>query len=211
MKIKTRSQDAGHLYLDGWLQLDQVDEWLAELRVDSGTGPPDDVRAEADGAEGAFSGGLAQARVLAGVRAHAEARALAEARGLAQAEALAEARTLAEARAQAQAQAAARAQAARPEPSVMARAVIGDQLRIPVMWCELGSCVAWFADHAALGEADTRARAIGAGWRVDSLGRLACPSCQQTDPFWASLPVVPWDRYLAMVRVARAAGVSRPD
>jgi hypothetical protein len=181
--------------------------------VDRRIGPSGDVRAEADGAEVAFSGGLAQARALAGVRAHAEARALAEARGLAQAQALAEARTLAEARAQAEAhaQAAARAQAAWPEPSVMARAVIGDQLRIPVMWCELGSCVAWFADHAALGEADTRARAIGAGWRVDSLGRLACPSCQQTDPFWASLPVVPWDRYLAMVRVARAAGVSRPD
>ena len=94
----------------------------------------------------------------------------------------------------------------------MARAVIGDQLRIPVMWCELGSCVAWFADHAALGEADTRARAVGAGWRVDSLGRLTCPSCQQTDPhFWTPLPVVAWDRYLAMARAARAAGVSRLD
>ena len=79
MKIKTRSQDTGHLYPDGGLQPDQVDEWLAELRVDSGTGPPGDVRAEADGAEAAFSGGLAQARALAGVRAHAEARALAQA------------------------------------------------------------------------------------------------------------------------------------
>lgn len=204
MKIKTRSQDTGHLYPDGGLQPDQVDEWLAELRVDSRTGPPGDVRAEADGAEVAFSGGLAQARALAGVRAHAEARALA------QAQAQAEARTRAEARAHAHA--AARAQAAPPEPSVMARAVIGDQLRIPVMWCELGSCVAWFADHAALGEADTRARAVGAGWRVDSLGRLACPSCQQTDPhFWTPLPVVAWDRYLAMTRAARAAGVSRLD
>jgi hypothetical protein len=204
MKIRTRSQDTGHLYPDGGLQPDQVDEWLAELRVDSGAGPPGDVRAEADGAEAAFSGGLAQARALAGVRAHAEARALA------QAQAQAEARTLAEARAHAHA--AARAPAAQPEPSVMARAVIGDQLRIPVMWCELGSCVAWFADQAALGEADTRARAVSAGWRVDALGRLACPSCQQTDPhFWTPLPVVAWDRYLAMTRAARAAGVSRLD
>src|SRR5580693_6783428 len=120
MKIKTRSQDTGHLYPDDGLQPDQVDEWLAELRVDSPAGPPGDVRAEADGAEVAFSGGLAQARALAGERAHAEARALAEAR--------------------AHAHAAVRAPAAPPEPSVMARAVIGDQLRIPVMWCELGSC-----------------------------------------------------------------------
>jgi len=202
MKIKTRSQDTGHLYPDDGLQADQVDEWLAELRVDSGAGPPGDVRAEADGAEAAFSGGLAQARARAGVRAHDEARALAQAQ--------AQARTLAEARAHAHA--AARAQAAQPEPSVAARAVIGDQLRIPVMWCELGSCVAWFADQAALGEADTRARAVSAGWCVDSLGRLACPSCQQTDPhFWTPLPVVAWDRYLAMTRAARAAGVSRLD
>ena len=63
------------------------------------------------------------------------------------------------------------------------------------MWCEMGSCISWYADPAALGEADTRARAIGAGWRIDALGRLACPRCQQSDPgFWASRPVVPCDR-----------------
>ena len=87
------------------------------------------------------------------------------------------------------------------------RAVIGDQLRIPIMWCEMGSCISWHADPAALGEADTRARAIGAGWRIDTFGRLACPRCQQTDPgFWATGPVVPWDRYTAVARAARAAG-----
>jgi len=86
------------------------------------------------------------------------------------------------------------------------RAVIGDQLRMPVMWCEMGSCISWHADPAALGEADTRARAIGAGWRIDAFGRLACPRCQQTDPgFWATGPVVPWDRYTAVARAARAA------
>jgi hypothetical protein len=74
------------------------------------------------------------------------------------------------------------------------RAVIGDQLRIPIMWCEMGSCISWYSDSAALGEADTRARAIAAGWRIDALGRLACPRCQQDDPgFWAACPVVPWD------------------
>jgi len=79
------------------------------------------------------------------------------------------------------------------------RAVIGDQLRMPVMWCEMGSCVCWYADPAALGEADTRARAIGAGWRIDALGRLACPRCQQSDPgFRASRRVEVRDRDMAL-------------
>ena len=86
------------------------------------------------------------------------------------------------------------------------RAVIGDELRMPIMWCEMGSCISWHADPAALGEADTRARAIGSGWRIDAFGRLACPRCQQIDPgFWATGPVVPWDRYTAVARAARAA------
>jgi hypothetical protein len=84
--------------------------------------------------------------------------------------------------------------------------VIGDQLRMPVMWCEMGSCISWYTDPAALGEADTRARAIRVGWRIDALGRLACPRCQQTDPrFWASYPVVPSDRYMAIAGAARPA------
>jgi hypothetical protein len=88
--------------------------------------------------------------------------------------------------------------------------VIGDQLRMPIMWCEMGSCISWHADPAALGEADIRARAIEAGWRIDALGRLACPQCQQTDPgFWASRPVVRWDRYTAIARAARIAVPSR--
>ena len=89
------------------------------------------------------------------------------------------------------------------------RAVIGDQLRMPIMWCEMGSCISWYTDPDALGDADTRARAIGAGWRIDALGRLACPRCQQSDPcFWASRPVVPWDRYKAVARAGRVAAVS---
>jgi hypothetical protein len=84
--------------------------------------------------------------------------------------------------------------------------VIGDELRIPIMWCEMGSCISWHADPAALGEADARVRAIKAGWRIDALGRLACPRCQQSDAgFWATHSVVAWDRYTAM---ARAASVS---
>jgi hypothetical protein len=86
------------------------------------------------------------------------------------------------------------------------RAVIGDQLRLPVMWCEMGSCVSWYADPAALGEADTRVRAIDAGWRIDALGRLACLRCQQTDPgFRACSQVVRQDRYTALARTSRAS------
>jgi hypothetical protein len=87
-----------------------------------------------------------------------------------------------------------------------ARAVIGDQLRLPVMWCEMGSCISSHSDPAALGEADTRARAIEAGWRIDALGRLACPRCQQANPgFRTSSQVVPWHRHTALARTARAS------
>jgi hypothetical protein len=102
-----------------------------------------------------------------------------------------------------QAPAEADADAAAPAETPV-RAVIGDQLRLPVMWCEMGSCISRYADPAALGEVDTRARAIDAGWRIDALGRLACPPCQQTDPgFWAARPVAVWDRYMAIARAAR--------
>ncbi len=86
------------------------------------------------------------------------------------------------------------------------RAVIGDNLRMPIMWCEMGSCVSTHADPAALGEGDARARAIADGWRIDAFGRLACPQCQQTDPrFRAPDAVVPWDRYTALARTAQVA------
>ncbi len=86
------------------------------------------------------------------------------------------------------------------------RAVIGDQLRMPIVWCEMAACVSWHADPASLGEADVRARAITAGWRVDAFGLLACPRCQQTAPsFRSPSPVALWDRYQAMTMAARAA------
>ena len=156
----------------------QTDGWLAELRDDGGADPAGDGHARPARGSAPWPEVLAEA----GARAQAEADA------------------------RAQAEAAARAEAA-PRAEMTGRAVIGDQLRMPVMWCEMGSCISWHADPAALGEADTRARAIGAGWRIDAFGRLACPRCQQTDPgFWATGPVVPWDRYTAVARVARAAG-----
>ena len=99
--------------------------------------------------------------------------------------------------------------ATRREPSLL-RATIGDQLRRPVAWCEMGSCIGHHADPAALGEADIRARAISAGWRVDALGRLACPRCQQTSTdFRASHPVALWDRDNAITSAALTIAVMR--
>jgi hypothetical protein len=179
MKLKVRSDDASTLREHGW---PQMGDWLAQLRDDSRGEPPGDGHAGADGAEHPCSKALAQADVRAEACAHAQADAGAQARAHAEADARA---------------------------GVTERSVIGDQLRMPIMWCEMGSCISWYTDPAALGEADTRARAIGAGWRIDALGRLACPRCQQTDPcFWASRPVVPWDRYLAIARAARVTAVS---
>ncbi len=92
---------------------------------------------------------------------------------------------------------------------ITVRAVIGDQLRMPVVWCELGTCISRHTHPAALGEADIRARAIGAGWCVDALGRLACPRCQQTAPgFRSPRPVALWDRDKAITIAARMTAES---
>jgi hypothetical protein len=176
MKLKVRSDDASTLREHGW---PQMGDWLAQLRDDSRDEPPGDGHAGADRADHPCSEALAQADVRADARALAEADARAQARAHAEADARA---------------------------GATGQALIGDQLRVPIMWCDMSSCIAWYSDPAALGEADNRARAIGAGWRIDALGRLACPRCQQTDPcFWASCPVVPWDRYMAIARTTRAA------
>jgi len=188
LKLKIRSDDASTRQEHGW---PEMGDWLAQLRDDSRDDsgddsggdsrgePPGDDHAGAEGAGYPRSEALAQADVRAGARVHAQADADAQARPHAEADVHA---------------------------GVTERAVIGDQLRMPIMWCEMGSCISWYTDPAAAGEADTRARAISAGWRIDALGRLACPQCQQTDPwFWASLQVVPWDRRMASVRAAQAA------
>ena len=210
MKIKIRPDDPSTVQKHG---LTQMGHRLAGLGADSRTEPPGHGHAEADSADDPWSEVFAQADALAEARARAQAEARARGPGRCpcrcarpgggrlpsprpsprQADARARRRTAA---ADARAQAGARAEAdnaARAGAAV--RAVIGDQLRMPIMWCEMGSCISWYADPAALGEADTRARAISAGWRIDALGRLACPRCQQSDPgFWASCPVVPCDR-----------------
>jgi hypothetical protein len=91
-------------------------------------------------------------------------------------------------------------------------APIGDALRIPMAWCEMDSCISHYEHPAALGEADIRARAIEAGWRVDALGRLACPQCQWSGPwFWTTHPIVPWDRHRAVKAVAAMTTVAGED
>jgi hypothetical protein len=86
------------------------------------------------------------------------------------------------------------------------RAVIGNEIRIPAVWCELAPCISRYSDPAALGEADVRARALSAGWRADGLGRLTCPQCQQSSPlFWSAHPVALWDKEAAMIMVALMA------
>jgi hypothetical protein len=201
MKIKIQPDDANTHGGDPW---SQMDDWLAELRDDSRTESPGDEDAETGGAGAARPDSRAQAALAeAGVGGRAGARAETDVRARAGARAETEVRARAGARAETEV----RAQA-RTATQAIGRAVIGDQLRIPIMWCEMASCISWYIDRAALGEADTRARAIDAGWRIDALGRLTCPSCQQTDPgFWAACRVVPWDRYTAMVSAARVAGV----
>jgi hypothetical protein len=63
--------------------------------------------------------------------------------------------------------------------AITGRCVIGDQIRVPIAWCDVAGCATWFADPAALGEADNRARAVAAGWHLDAWGRLVCPACSR--------------------------------
>jgi hypothetical protein len=195
MKIKIWPDDATAV---------EMDDWLAELREDGRADraepgaertEPGAERTEAGaertepGADRAEAGAERTEPASDGVRTEAQSPPAAPA---------APATTLAAS--------AAPPASAESVASATGRAVIGDQLRIPITWCEMGSCISRHADPAALGEGDQRARAIGIGWRIDAFGRLACPQCQQTDPgFRATHPVVPWDRYTAMARAARIA------
>ena len=73
--------------------------------------------------------------------------------------------------------------------AITGQCVIGDQIRVAAEWCAMAECEAAFAEPAALGEADNRARAVAAGWAKDALGRLRCPACQRDHPvpvWWVS-------------------------
>jgi hypothetical protein len=76
------------------------------------------------------------------------------------------------------------------------RAIIGDEIRTPMLWCEFGNCIARYTSEDALGEHDLRARALSAGWRYDAFGRLACPACMRHDPsFQVGRPPAPVNHY----------------
>jgi hypothetical protein len=219
MKLKLRPEDAS---------MHQMNDWLAELREDAaepataGRAEPiaaghaepsagraesasDDARLEArtERATPTAPSAYAERGAYAEPGAHAERGAYAEPSAYAEPAASTEPAAYAEPAAPTEP--AAYAEPAAPSGDTV-RAVIGDNLRMPIMWCEMGSCVSTHADPAALGEGDARARAIADGWRIDAFGRLACPQCQQTDPrFRAPDPVVPWDRYTALARTAQVA------
>ena len=205
MKIKIRPHDPDMLREPDWRQMNG---WLAEIRDDGGPRPAGDDRGQP------APGGDPRPAVMAEPERMAEPETLPDAMTwpapTAEPEAAAWPAPMAEPEATPEP---AHAEAPDHATSTM-RAVIGDELRIPIMWCEMGSCISWCTDPSALGEADARARAISAGWRIDALGRLACPRCQQTDPrFWATRQVVRWDRYTAVARAAYACGegtVSQP-
>ena len=175
----------------------QMSDWLAELRAGDDTGrrsadhPAGTVGT--DGSPAEPSAAAVPDRPISRVEIFAaEARARAQARAGAQASARAGTGARAD---------------ARGRVPITERAVIGDELRMPMMWCEMGFCISWHADPAALGEADIRARAIAAGWRVDALGRMACPQCQQSSSqFWATHPVRLHAGDTATAAVPAAAG-----
>ena len=205
MKIKIRPHDPDMLREPDWRQMNG---WLAEIKDDGGPRPAGDDRGQP------VPGGDPRPAVMVEPERMAEPETSPDV--MAWAAPAAEPEAAAWPAPMAQPEAAAepvRAEAPEHATSSM-RAVIGDELRIPIMWCEMGSCISWCTDPSALGEADARARAISAGWRIDALGRLACPRCQQTDPrFWATRQVVRWDRYTAVARAAYACGegtVSQP-
>jgi hypothetical protein len=212
MKIKIRPDGTGAPGSSEWAAMN---EWLAELREDDETEPTSDGYARPaseshagpgrgstgprapGGTEPDTSGYVPpankdEARVTPGAAAPLNRYA---------------SRTSAGTRATVSAPVCAPVRAGVPAPAEapLVRALIGDELRTPTAWCEMSSCISWHADRSALGEADIRARAIGAGWRIDALGRLACPRCQQTSAsFRATRPVVPWDRATAIMMAARA-------
>jgi hypothetical protein len=233
MKIKIRPDDVGTPGGNEWAEMNG---WLADLRDDSADGQatagergpadaeeedPADISAEGPVASGQAGPADAEREDPAGISQGGTAAASREGRASDRPAGPAPAPTSwssqrypapARSGVSGNARPLGRARAARTGPPAGApvRAVIGDELRMPIMWCEMDSCISWHADRTALGEADVRARAIRAGWRIDALGRLACPQCQQTKvAFRATRPVVLWDRATAIAMAARATAPDR--
>ena len=75
------------------------------------------------------------------------------------------------------------------------RAIVGDEFRVPILWCEFGACIARYSSRDAAGERELRARALAAGWCYDAFGRLACPRCARHDPAFRVRPPAPAGQY----------------
>jgi hypothetical protein len=226
MKIKTRPDAVGMLEGD---ELFRMNGWLAELRDegraesrDDSTESGDDGRARSressyawsrdDGQAGSRGDGRAEPRDFGPLGPWDDGQAGPGEDGRARPRGDGQARRPQPGYPRPEPSAARSATRAVARAENTARALIGDDLRLPIMWCEIGSCVSWFAHPGALGEADVRARAIDAGWRVDAVGLLACPQCLQTAPgFQSPLPVVVWDREEAIAMSAQIADEPSAD
>ena len=79
-----------------------------------------------------------------------------------------------------------------PPVPVTMPAVIGDDLKLPVIWCEMPGCISFYLDDESAGFRDARDHADAAGWRTDALGRLACPGCQQGRADYRTPQPVTW-------------------
>jgi hypothetical protein len=216
MKIKIWPDDASMLEMNGWLEMN---DWIAELRDDAdaepagdgGAGPAGDGRAgpAAHGGAGPAGNGRAwpAADGRAGPAGNGRAWPAADGRARPAGSRVARHGTAADALPATRLETSLEIS---PRVEITERAAIGDRLRIPIAWCEMGACISHHDDPAALGEADIRARAISVGWRVDALGRLACPKCQQSGAgFWSSHPVALWDRDTAIARAFLMAAAMR--
>jgi len=87
------------------------------------------------------------------------------------------------------------------------RPAIGDAyLGEPAVRCEMAACR--IVHRGGFSARQCWLAALAAGWRLDWVGRRACPRCQQNRPaFWrppatGNLPAV-WDRRAALHGVAR--------
>ena len=100
-----------------------------------------------------------------------------------------------------------------PQAGPAVRAVIGDELRIPVMWCEMGACISWHADPAALGEGDFARPRDRRGLAHRRLRPSGLPKVPAGRPELPGLPpsrrVGPWHRYDADSQDRRRARGAR--
>ena len=206
MKIKMRVDDVSTPDRNEWAEMN---DWLAELKDESQADEGRDSQASLTGAGDAEPtsgpGPTHGVRAVDDRQRASDARPVSDPRTVTDPRAASNPQPVHDPRAARHERPAGGANGRIPAAPPM-RALIGDELRMPIMWCEMGCCISWHADPAALGEADNRARAIQAGWRIDALGRMTCPQCQQTTvAFRATRPVVLWDRATAMAMAARAA------